>query len=194
MNIHSKKGFTLIELLIVIALLGALAVGLLAALDPFEQLKKGTDTATRNTVSEVHQSIIRFFSLKGQVPWCEAGADASADTCNDPETVSLTDLNGGDYHEALDQIMDSGELKTNFIEAASTNMGKIFVSGSWEEAQAAVCYIPVAKSFQADKNTKYCGNGKVPGSPGAANCPTGVDSPEDCKSAGGPASCYWCVQ
>ncbi|PIP15151.1 hypothetical protein COX47_01365, partial [Candidatus Roizmanbacteria bacterium CG23_combo_of_CG06-09_8_20_14_all_35_49] len=28
------KGFTLIELLIVIALLGALAVGLLAALDP----------------------------------------------------------------------------------------------------------------------------------------------------------------
>ena len=47
------KGFTLIELLIVIALLGALAVGLLAALDPFEQLKKGTDTGTRNTVSEI---------------------------------------------------------------------------------------------------------------------------------------------
>ena len=33
-------GFTLIELLIVIALLGALAVGLLATIDPFEQLKK----------------------------------------------------------------------------------------------------------------------------------------------------------
>ena len=35
-----NKGFTLIELLIVIALLGALAVGLLATIDPFEQLKK----------------------------------------------------------------------------------------------------------------------------------------------------------
>ncbi|MFH0773343.1 MAG: prepilin-type N-terminal cleavage/methylation domain-containing protein, partial [bacterium] len=36
------RGFTLIELLIVIALLGALAVALLAALDPLEQIKKGT--------------------------------------------------------------------------------------------------------------------------------------------------------
>ncbi|PJE63249.1 Tfp structural protein, partial [Candidatus Roizmanbacteria bacterium CG10_big_fil_rev_8_21_14_0_10_39_6] len=43
-----KKGFTLIELLIVIALLGTLAVALLAAIDPFEQFKKGTDTARRN--------------------------------------------------------------------------------------------------------------------------------------------------
>ena len=39
-----SKGFTLIELLIVIELLGALAAGLLAAIDPFEQLKKGVDT------------------------------------------------------------------------------------------------------------------------------------------------------
>jgi len=58
-----KKAFTLIELLIVIALLGALAVGLLAALDPFEQLKKGTDTGVRNTVSEVHGAIIRYYAV-----------------------------------------------------------------------------------------------------------------------------------
>jgi len=56
---HFKQGFTLIELLIVIALLGALAVGLLAALDPFEQLKKGDDTGVRNTVSELLGSIVR---------------------------------------------------------------------------------------------------------------------------------------
>ena len=49
---QSFKGFTLIELLIVIALLGALAVGLLATIDPFEQLKKGRDTSKKNTVSE----------------------------------------------------------------------------------------------------------------------------------------------
>jgi len=33
-------GFTLMELLIVIGVLGILAAGLLAAIDPFEQLKK----------------------------------------------------------------------------------------------------------------------------------------------------------
>ena len=55
-----NKGFTLIELLIVIALLGALAVGLLAAVDPFEQLKKGSDTATRNTVITIINAVIRL--------------------------------------------------------------------------------------------------------------------------------------
>ncbi|MFS8159790.1 MAG: prepilin-type N-terminal cleavage/methylation domain-containing protein, partial [Candidatus Roizmanbacteria bacterium] len=67
---HKKSGFTLIELLIVIALLGALAVGLLAALDPFEQLKKGTDSGVRNTVSEIQGAAIRFYALKEHQPWC----------------------------------------------------------------------------------------------------------------------------
>ena len=48
---NKNKGFTLIELLIVIALLGALAVGLIGAIDPFEQLKKGADTGVRDLVN-----------------------------------------------------------------------------------------------------------------------------------------------
>jgi len=35
---ETNKGFTLMELLIVIGVLGILAAGLLAAIDPFEQL------------------------------------------------------------------------------------------------------------------------------------------------------------
>jgi len=58
------KGFTLIELLIVIALLGALAVALLAALDPLEQIKKGNDTGVRNTVAEIHGAMVRYSSLQ----------------------------------------------------------------------------------------------------------------------------------
>ena len=41
---QKKKGFTLIELLIVIGILGILAAGLQAAIDPIEQLKKGQDS------------------------------------------------------------------------------------------------------------------------------------------------------
>ena len=61
------KGFTLIELLIVIALLGALAVALLAALDPLEQINKGTDTGVRNTVAEISGSLVRYASVKSGI-------------------------------------------------------------------------------------------------------------------------------
>src|SRR3989339_212685 len=105
-----KLGFTLIELLIVIALLGALAVGLLAALDPFEQLKKGTDTGVRNTVSEVHGAVIRYYGIKNYMPWCTDG-----DTCTDP---SSTLMNSAEGTTMLNAIIATGELKTDFIEIA----------------------------------------------------------------------------
>ena len=90
-NLKSQisKGFTLIELLIVIALLGALAVGLLATVDPFEQLKKGTDTSRRNTTSEIYNSMIRYYSVKNNMPWT---ADISAMAAN---TSLMTDSGTG---------------------------------------------------------------------------------------------------
>ena len=44
----NKKGFTLVELLIVVAILGILAAGLLAALDPIDILKRGRDSNRRS--------------------------------------------------------------------------------------------------------------------------------------------------
>lgn len=171
------QGFTLIELLIVIALLGALAVGLLAALDPFEQLKKGTDTGVRNTVSEYHGAIIRFYGIKNYMPWCDDAAcasplDSQADTIAAP--VALTTLT-----DTTAAIVTTGELKTDFEELAGTGtLGKIYVSGSNTNATVSVCYKPTAKSFIADSNTKFTQAGV--GTCGAAD-PT-------------HATCYWCVK
>src|SRR3990167_2280277 len=138
MNINMGKnrfGFTLIELLIVIALLGALAVGLLAALDPFEQLKKGTDTGVRNTVSEIHGAIIRYYGIKNYMPWC-----TDADTCSDPSALQM-DAAGGTT--IIDAIVSTGELKNDFAELAGTGtLGKIFVTGVNADATVAVCYAP----------------------------------------------------
>jgi len=64
---QNLRGFTLIELLIVIALLGALAVGLLATIDPFEQLKKGRDTSQRNTTAEFYNANLRLLRNQGQL-------------------------------------------------------------------------------------------------------------------------------
>ncbi|KKQ23892.1 MAG: hypothetical protein US40_C0006G0006 [Candidatus Roizmanbacteria bacterium GW2011_GWC2_37_13] len=170
------KGFTLIELLIVIALLGALAVGLLAALDPFEQLKKGTDTGVRNTVSEFHGAVVRYYAIKNQMPWC---ADATCtmeagfteDTAITLDTIPTT----------IENITDTGELKTDFSTlAGDATLEKITVFGNNENATVTVCYKPTAKSFVSDPNTKFTAT-------------TGVD---DCISDPDPAvnTCLWCVK
>lgn len=164
-----QKGFTLIELLIVIALLGALAIGLIGAIDPFEQLKKGQDTGTRNTVSEIHSATIRFFALKGYMPWC-----SDADTCTDPDSTAL---NSTPMNVAISRIIDTGELKSNFTTIQSKELTKVFVTGTSSDAK--VCYKPVSKAFRSDANTKYL----IDGDESGVACGT-TDA----------TACYWCVQ
>lgn len=184
-----KKGFTLIELLIVIALLGTLAVALLAAIDPFEQFRKGTDTGVRNTTQEIFNAAIRYYSLKNEWPsgWDFAASaqpigvsGIQGDTPLTPETI-------------IDPLIAAGELKDNFKELAEGNLGKIYVSKKTEalnDSHIAVCFMPQSKSFQsADSNTKFI---SADYDTGTANQPT-PDTEDDCKVNGGEENCYWCV-
>jgi prepilin-type N-terminal cleavage/methylation domain-containing protein len=125
-----QKGFTLIELLIVIALLGALAVGMIATIDPFEQLKKGQDTARRNIVSELYNAAIRYYGVKGTFPW-------------GTETWSpyITLAQAANY---VNTIATMGELKLTFMEAAAAHTGKIFITAP-DEQSLSVCFEPESK-------------------------------------------------
>ncbi len=162
-----RQGFTLIELLIVIALLGALAVGLIGALDPFEQLKKGTDTGTRDIVNQIQTAVIRYYSVKNAMPWA-----------TDP---AATNLATAPMVAAITAMASAGELKTDFTTIQSSNLTKVFVTGSTLNSTVAVCYKPTSKSFQNDPNTKF----KIDGTLEAINT---------CKSAGQAQDCYWCIQ
>ena len=169
-----KKGFTLIELLIVIALLGALAVGLLAALDPFEQLKKGTDTGVRNTVSEVQGAIVRYYAIKNQMPWCTTTAPCVLrDGVAEPSGVTLATL-----PNTLAEVIATGELKADFATLAGAGtLSKITITGNDTNATVAVCFKPLAKSFIADNNTKFT-----------------IDGQDTCGAVDAThATCYWCV-
>lgn len=175
-----KFGFTLIELLIVIALLGALAVGLLAALDPFEQLKKGTDTGVRNTVSEFHGAVLRYYAIKSYMPWCTTAACTTRldGVAADPSNVAISAM-----PLTIAEIAASGELKTDFSSlAGATTLGKIVIFGSSTNATLKVCYKPLAKSFISDPNTKYV-------------VATGLEAAAGtCKGQGGAdLTCLWCV-
>ncbi len=167
-----RKGFTLIELLIVIALLGTLAVGLLAALDPFEQLKKGTDTGTRNTVSELQGAIVRYYSVRNEMPW---GTGA---------ITTPTDVSSGFSSLGIQSVIDSGELKSDFSTLAGNGqLRKITVLGTSESI--TVCFKPESKSFRSDVNTKYDVNGVDKGTNNTTLC----GNPNS-----NTFSCYWCVR
>ena len=67
-------GFTMIELLIVIAILGILAVAVLSAIDPVEQINRGRDTGTRSDAEQLFSAIDRFYAFRGYYPW-QTGSD-----------------------------------------------------------------------------------------------------------------------
>ena len=166
----NKKGFTLIELLIVIALLGVLAVGLLATIDPFEQLKKGRDTSTRNIVEEFYNAALRYYAINKEFPWED-----------EPQTAE--DLSDGVMNTYVSMIYDAGELKEAFLYASG--LEDVYVSSTSCDGSGSacddltVCFNPESKAFRGDNNTKF-------GSAGT----------EYDETACGPTinSCYWCIR
>jgi prepilin-type N-terminal cleavage/methylation domain-containing protein len=164
-------GFTLIELLIVIALLGALAIGLLATIDPFEQLKKGRDTSLRNTTSEFYNANLRYYATKSAFGWAGTGY------------LGGTSLNGADMALVMAELVSTGELKSQFSTLVGTsNLAKIFVNSNGTDT-VGVCFEPESKSFQKDPNTKFDSAGGT----SISGCPSTISGTTAVK-------CYYCVQ
>ena len=68
-----RKGFTLIELLIVITLLGILAVAVLSAINPIEQINRSRDTSSKSDAEQLINAIDRYYASKGYYPWTSGG-------------------------------------------------------------------------------------------------------------------------
>lgn len=72
-----SKGFTLIELLIVIAILGILAVAVLSAINPVEQINRGRDTGTQSDAEQLLSAISRYNASNGYFPWQTGASDTT---------------------------------------------------------------------------------------------------------------------
>lgn len=150
------KGFTLIELLIVIALLGALAAGLLAAIDPFEQLKKGSDTSIRGQAETLYNASIAYYAQRSALP---------------TGLVSGGNYTASNLGAVISDLASAGELKADFFNLAGTaKLSNINVNVPSNES-IVVCYAPQSKAFRNDQYTKYNSTGNtVAGCPGSAGC------------------------
>ena len=174
MKSFNNKGFTLIEILVVVALIGALFIGVLASIDPLEQLKKGTDTSRRNTTAELYNGMVRYYSVKGAFPW---SVDLASLLASDE---SMIDSATG----YISQAISAGELKPEFITLASNNLAKIYLTSTADalgnRQNLSVCFLPDSKSFRLDLNSKYGIDGAV--SSGCLSTDTSG------------TACYWCVK
>lgn len=164
-----QKGFTLIELLVVIGILGILAAALVATIDPFEQLNKGTDARTENTLVELQNGLLRYYTIKGNLPWTNA-----LDECMGPGGAPDGSQVSSEMEDCVEALIDQGELKESFIN--SPDLENIYVT---EEStnNVVLCYEPVSKAKQRDPNTEFDASGE----PGV-----------DCQSQDGDQACYWC--
>ncbi len=133
-----KSGFTLIELLIVIAILGILALGLMAALDPIEQLKRARDTATRSAIEEFYNAALRYYSSKEILPW----------GTSNPNATLLSSVTG----TYIQSLVALGELKDKF--KTESNLKKIYLTDPTGD-DPRVCFAPESKSVRGEPNTYF---------------------------------------
>lgn len=162
-----KKGFTLIELLVVITLIGILAVSVLSALNPIEQINKGRDASKRADSSQLLSALDRYFASNEKFPWNNyATHDTSVDVafagtadmtgvgvCGD--TAVLTDAlaldsdSGGCAHNGF--LVGTQELKAQFgkrpyFKSTALNADKLYIYKAINEPSVSVCFIPASKA------------------------------------------------
>mgnify|MGYP001563267041 CR=1 FL=1 len=194
-------GFTLIELLVVIGVLGILATGLLAAVDPFEQLKKARDANYRNAAIESLNGFTRYYATHGYFPWnvptgvtAPVGCESTQGTQPAYYLIGANSLSGTAAVDARTTLKDcitnsliaDGELKTSYSSGLQTSLW--ISSGS--KTQIRVCFAPEGKALRRDSTTSYL---MTVGSPNTIAAATGI--PPTCPDlTGANDNCMQCFQ
>ncbi len=190
----------MVELLIVIALLGVIAVIVIAAINPIEQANRARDTRLRADGAQLISAIDRYYASRQEFPWETTDAvDSSTEAFG---FVSAADPNVGICGDATCSVdgvlLESLELKSEFRNRpfikAKDDEDKIFVGKARGASQSIyACFVPASRTTRENAvadDLVYSIN-PADGSRGtaSANCTgeKGVDS--DWAAEG----CYVCV-
>jgi prepilin-type N-terminal cleavage/methylation domain-containing protein len=155
----SNKGFTLIELLIVIAVLGILAVAVLAAINPIEQINRSRDTGSRSDAEQLIGAIDRFYASRGFYPWQTAPGTAAAGVTWTQVTTAWT---GVSTVPILTQLSQAGteEIKQSFVtRITSSGYNPLHIYNRGQQGDSYyVCFLPQSGAFRREANDR-CSTG-----------------------------------
>lgn len=184
MRNYLSKGFTLIELLIVIAVLGILAVAVLSAINPIEQINRSRDTGSQSDAEQLISAIDRYYATQNALyPWQTTSTDPTAQ-----DWVEVTDAwapAGAPGETVLGRLSAAGneELKTSFtnrITATGYNTLRIYNEGATGNSNY-VCFPPKSGAFKTQAETRCTAASGLPD-----------DFPQATACAGGNgANPYW---
>lgn len=184
-KVKSQMAFTMIELLIVIAILGILAVAVLAAINPVEQINRGRDTGSRSDAEQLLSAIDRFYAYKGYYPWVTNPNNDSALPWRGVAGDATISFTGGTIEAwgddastpcyVLDKIANgnadescvgTNEVKRSFIDKITkTDYNHLYVYFSGEAGDSLyVCFKPQSGAMQEEAATR-CGDTSGSGLP-----------------------------
>jgi len=189
---NTAKGFTLIELLIVIAVLGILAVAVLAAINPIEQINRSKDTGSRSDAEQLIGAIDRFYASKGYYPWVtSASITAISQDWDEVDSV----WNDG-ATSVLGKLAASGteELKASFVSKVTNseyNQMRVYNEGA-QGSSTYICFLPKSNNFESDAGDRCKGSGgsAVPVDYPDEACPGGTGDTAPCPAA---KTCWSCL-
>jgi len=155
LKLKRESGFTLVELLIVIALIGVLAVALVATLNPIEQVNKAKDARYKNDAAELLAAIERYYASNLEYPWVTEdptsypnNETAYMAACTDTDLgICASDCSTSDSGGVLittDELKESFMRKEQFQSSTFTNqLHVVKASGS---TSVYVCFVPQSNS------------------------------------------------